>query len=68
MSIHIIMCLSVCDCFKDRLPDRHSCLNLYPCVIKVQSISQSLSLSLANSNSHLSFFCVILALFVGLEI
>ena len=28
--------------FKDRLPDRHSCLNLYPCVIEVQSINQSL--------------------------
>ena len=33
-------------CIKDRLLDRHLCLNLYPCVIKVQSVSQSLSLSL----------------------
>ena len=39
--------LSVRNCFKDRLPDRHSCLNLYPCVIKVQPLNQSsLSLSL----------------------
>ena len=30
--------------FKDRLPDRHSCLNLYHCVIKVQSINLSLCL------------------------
>ena len=28
-------------CIKDRLLDRHLCLNLYPCVIKVQSVSQS---------------------------
>ena len=29
-------------CTKDRLPDRHSCLNLHPCVIKFsQSVSQS---------------------------
>ena len=26
-------------CIKDRLLDRHLCLNLYPCVIKVQSVS-----------------------------
>ena len=32
---------SVCNCFKDRLTDRHSCLNLYSCVIK---FNQSLSL------------------------
>ena len=31
-------------CIKDRLLDRHLCLNLYPCVIKVQSVSQSVSL------------------------
>ena len=41
--------------FKDRLNDRHSCLNLYPCVIKFnQSISLSLSLSLPPP----LFFCV----------
>ena len=27
-----IMCLNVCNCFKERLPDMHSCLNLYPYV------------------------------------
>ena len=32
-----------CNCFKDTLPNRHLCLNLYPCVIKVQSISFSVS-------------------------
>ena len=31
-------------CIKDRLLDRHLCLNFYPCVIKVQSVSLSLSL------------------------
>ena len=30
-------------CIKDRLLDRHLCLNFYPCVIKVQSVSLSLS-------------------------
>ena len=40
--VHIIMCLNVCNCFKDRLPDSRSCLNLFPCVIKKNS---SLSLS-----------------------
>ena len=35
-------------CIKDRLPDRHSCLNLYLWVIKFsQSVSQSVSLSLS---------------------
>ena len=30
------------------LPERHSCLNLYPCVIKLcQSVNQSVSLSVA---------------------
>ena len=51
-SIHIllyIMRLNVCNCIKDRLPDRHSCLNLYPCVIKVQSVNQSISQSLSLS-------------------
>ena len=43
--VYTYICLNVCNCFKDRLPDRHSCLNLYPCVIKVQSINLSLSLS-----------------------
>ena len=28
---------------KDRLLDRHLCLNLYPCVTKVQSVSQSVT-------------------------
>ena len=33
--------------------DRHSCLNLYPCVIKSnQSINQSLSLSLLHTHTH----------------
>ena len=39
LSLHIvftphvhIMCLNVCNCFKERLPDMHSCLNLYPYV------------------------------------
>ena len=39
-------------CIKDRLLDRHLCLNLYPCVIKVQSVSQSVSLSLSLSLSY----------------
>ena len=43
------MYLRVCNCFRDRLPDRHSCLNLYPWVIKVQSVNLSLSLSLSLS-------------------
>ena len=40
--VYTYMCLNVCNCLKDRLPDRHSCLNLYPCVIKVLSLSLSL--------------------------
>ena len=47
LSIYIYVCICVCwsdcNCFKDRLLNRHSCLNLYPCVIKVQSINQSLT-------------------------
>ena len=32
-----------CNCMKDRLPERHSCLNLYLCVIRFsQSVSHSL--------------------------
>ena len=43
---------SVCNCSKDRLNDRHSCLNLYPCVIKFnQSMNLSLSLPLSLSLS-----------------
>ena len=48
-------------CIKDRLPDRLSCLNIYPCVIKVQSVSQSVSLSLSVSDSFDLFlfrFCL----------
>ena len=42
MIIYIYIYKSVCICSKDR----HSCLNLYPCVIKFnQSINQSLSFS-----------------------
>ena len=44
----IYMCLSVC--FNDRLPDRHSCLNFYPCVIKVQSVNQSINLWVSRSH------------------
>ena len=42
--LFLSLCASLCLClsFKDRLPDRHLCLNLYPCIIKVQSINQSL--------------------------
>ena len=36
--------LSLSLSLKHRLPDRHSCLNLYPWVIKVQSVGHSLSL------------------------
>ena len=46
----ICVCLSACICFKDRLPDRHSCLNLDPCIIKVQSINQSLSLCMGEGS------------------
>ena len=37
----LAMALLICcpSAFKDRLPNRHLCLNLYPCVIKVQSVS-----------------------------
>ena len=43
---------SVCNFSKDRLNDRHSCLNLYPCVIKFnQSINQSINLCLCLSLS-----------------
>ena len=39
--VYTYMCLSVYNCIKDRLPDRHSCLHLYPCIIKFsQSVSQ----------------------------
>ena len=48
MCVCVCVCvcvLSVCNCFKDRLPDRHSCLKLYPCVIKGPSIiNQSVNL------------------------
>ena len=44
--------LSVCNCFKDRLPDRHSCLNLYPYEIKVQPINQSINQSISQSISQ----------------
>ena len=37
-------------CIKDRLLDRHLCLNLYPCVIKVQSVSQSLCTAIESSH------------------
>ena len=48
-------CLTVCNVFEDRLPDRHSCLNLYPCLIKFsQSVNQSGILSLS--------FCVCVCL------
>ena len=44
--IYIYICK--CNCFKDRLNDRHSCL--YPCVLKFnQSISQSVKPSLSLS-------------------
>ena len=37
-----------CNRIKDMLPERHSCINLYPCVIKFsQSVSQSVSQSLS---------------------
>ena len=42
LSLSLCISLSLSLSFKDRLPDRHSCLNLYPCIIKVQSINQSL--------------------------
>ena len=43
-------------CIKDRMPDRHSCLNLHPCVIKFsQSVSQSLSLSLMQTRSNVFY-------------
>ena len=43
--IIVMLTLSLLPFFslKDRLPDRHLCLNLCPCVINVQSVSQSLS-------------------------
>ena len=42
--------LSLC---KDSLPDRHSCLKLYPCVIKFkQSLAPSLFLSLTHIDTH----------------
>ena len=48
LSLSVSLSLSLC---LDRLPDRHLCLSLYPCVIKVQSVSvgQSVSLSLSLS-------------------
>ena len=52
MSIHIYICLNVCNCFEDRLPNKHSCLNIYACVIKVQSINQSLSHTHTHTLSH----------------
>ena len=56
---YIYIYISVCNCFKDRLTDRHSCLNLCLCVIKFnQSINQSLSHSHSTTNilSIFSFF------------
>ena len=45
-----IQYISVCNCSKDRLNDRHLCLNFYPCVIKFnQSINQSIYISLSLS-------------------
>ena len=38
--------------YKDRLLDRHLCLNLYPCVIKVQSVSPYTT---TNKDTLLSF-------------
>ena len=45
-SVYIYIYKSVCNCSKDRLNDRHACLNLYRCVIN--SINQSIPLSLWN--------------------
>ena len=62
---YIYMCLIACNCFKDSLPDGHSCLNLYPCVIKVQSINQptnqSISLSTNLSLSVCQSVCLIVS-------
>ena len=54
-----IKCLNACNSFKDRLPERHSCLNCYPSVIKVPSITQSLSspflsIIFAKRNEHVA--------------
>ena len=41
LPLSLSLSLLCCNCIKDRLPERHSCLNLYPCVIKFnQSVSQ----------------------------
>ena len=53
----VCVCLSVCNCFMDRLPNRHLCLNLYPCVIKVQSVNQSISVPLSECDCFFSW-CV----------
>ena len=44
---HLSLSLSIC--IQDRLLDRHLCPNLYPCVLKVQSVSQSVSRSVSFS-------------------
>ena len=47
------VCVSVFVIFKDSLPNRHSCLNLYLCKLKFnQSISLSLSLSLSHTHTY----------------
>ena len=48
------MYISVCNCSKDRLNDRHSCLNLYPCVIKFNQ-----SINLSPPPLSLSVFCFV---------
>ena len=44
--------------FQGQVANRHSCLNLYPCVIKVQSIDQSISQTLSLSLWESACGCV----------
>ena len=52
-----------CNCIKDRLPERLSCLNLYPCVIKFSQawrqageLSQLSTCCVDSQGWHFSFF------------
>ena len=66
MQIYLSLSLSLS--LSDRLLDRHLCLNLYPCVIKVQSVSQSVSQSVTLSLSLSLSLCLSLSLSFSLSL
>ena len=52
---HCSFCFA--QCFRDRLPDRHRCLNLHPCVIK---FSQSVRVTQRTENVQSVFLKILL--------